>query len=461
MIINDVEPSVERLVNSLRMNSVGRQTDIFAFLHLLESIEHSGVIGVEGNWGSGKTYFIKQCKLILDSYNTCSPFSQDENNKEICTLINGLYSKYIPDKCNSFLTAYYDAWRHDDESHPLISLMYEIGKEISGGMDISIRGKLSDTFLKVADAITDRNISDIISTYKGKDIFSEIREQEEISNKIREYLNNCLLERGNKLIIFIDELDRCAPTYAVRLLERIKHYFCCENVIFVFAINPIELQKTIRNYYGNEFDSCRYLDRFFDIRVELPPVDIEKYVEMIGLYKGDYYREIVSLAIAKQMGMSMRETSRFMYMSKVAAYKFTDKENPKAGGSSRVAYTLGFSIAVPIAIGLKITDSDSYQKFVNGNDSKWLERIMMSDYIGERLFDALLNEGETYDKDISKITVTKEHKIKEVYNAMFLETTNNGWKRGKRVGRAEFEAGFKNLIMQAVGLVSDYSEYNV
>ena len=57
-----------------------------------------------------------------------------------------------------------------------------------------------------------------------------------------------MVERGNRLIIFIDELDRCKPTFAVHLLEQIKHYIFDDRITFVFSINLEQLQtynKTI------------------------------------------------------------------------------------------------------------------------------------------------------------------------------------------------------------------------
>jgi predicted KAP-like P-loop ATPase len=67
------------------------------------------------------------------------------------------------------------------------------------------------------------------------------------------------------LIIFVDELDRCKPSFAVKLLEQIKHYFLLQNVTFVFSTNILELSKTISKFYGNDFQGDKYLNRFFDL----------------------------------------------------------------------------------------------------------------------------------------------------------------------------------------------------
>ncbi|WJH40701.1 KAP family NTPase [Aliirhizobium terrae] len=66
------------------------------------------------------------------------------------------------------------------------------------------------------------------------------------------------------LFILVDELDRCRPTYAVQLLERVKHLFDVPGVVFVFGTNADQLQHSIAGSYGANFDGFRYLKRFFD-----------------------------------------------------------------------------------------------------------------------------------------------------------------------------------------------------
>lgn len=105
-----------------------------------------------------------------------------------------------------------------------------------------------------------------------------LQEQKDIHAQIEELLASLLAERGNRLVIFIDELDRCKPTFAIQLLERIKHYFSNDQITFVFSVNTTELQHTIKQYYGTDFNATRYLDRFFDFRIDLPPANMNNEV---------------------------------------------------------------------------------------------------------------------------------------------------------------------------------------
>lgn len=87
-------------------------------------------------------------------------------------------------------------------------------------------------------------------------------------------------------------MDRCKPTFAVHLLEQIKHYIYDNKITFVLSTNLEQLQHTIKNYYGADFDSCRYLDRFFDLRISMPLANMEKFYSEIGL-ESTYYVDIV------------------------------------------------------------------------------------------------------------------------------------------------------------------------
>jgi len=77
--------------------------------------------------------------------------------------------------------------------------------------------------------------------------------------------------------VFIDELDRCRPDYAIRLLEGIKHLFGVPGLHFVVATNLTELSHSVRAVYGSGFSADRYLKRFFDLEYSLPTPSGEKY----------------------------------------------------------------------------------------------------------------------------------------------------------------------------------------
>ncbi|MBV8658403.1 MAG: hypothetical protein JO142_11315 [Burkholderiales bacterium] len=75
------------------------------------------------------------------------------------------------------------------------------------------------------------------------------------------------------IFVFIDELDRCRPDYAIELLEGIKHLFGIPGLHFVIATNVTQLAHSVKAIYGDGFDGERYLKRFFDMEYALPRSD--------------------------------------------------------------------------------------------------------------------------------------------------------------------------------------------
>jgi predicted KAP-like P-loop ATPase len=73
-----------------------------------------------------------------------------------------------------------------------------------------------------------------------------------------------------QFIIFVDELDRCRPDFAMRLLETIKHFFDIPGITFVLAYDEMFLSSAAKSLYGPSFDADNYLRRFIDVRFWLP-----------------------------------------------------------------------------------------------------------------------------------------------------------------------------------------------
>ena len=172
------------------------------------------------------------------------------------------------------------------------------------------------------------------------------------------------------MVVFIDELDRCKPDYAIHLLERIKHYFGNERITFIFSLNMDELQHTIRKFYGNDFDACRYLERFFDFRIELPKPDMRRFYDGIGLENGSWVYESVCKQVVEMFNMGLREIAKFYRVAKTVAYKPTHKEHDQwlfafSDGTGR---QFCFLCIVPLMIGLNMCDRPRYNKFIQGRD---------------------------------------------------------------------------------------------
>lgn len=93
------------------------------------------------------------------------------------------------------------------------------------------------------------------------------------------------LEKDGKktapLFIFVDELDRCKPDYAIRLLEVIKHLFEVDGVYFIISTDTDALAKACQAVYGPNYDGKKYLKRFFQQTYKLPEPSTVDYIKFL------------------------------------------------------------------------------------------------------------------------------------------------------------------------------------
>lgn len=86
------------------------------------------------------------------------------------------------------------------------------------------------------------------------------------------------MNENRPLMVMIDELDRCRPSYAVELLEVAKHLFSVDLIVFVLAVNCDQFAHLVKALYGNEFDAEGYLRRFFDVDFKLPGPERQAFI---------------------------------------------------------------------------------------------------------------------------------------------------------------------------------------
>lgn len=208
-------------------------------------------IALDGRWGSGKTFFVKQCKLVLDCLNEENQYAYE---KQILDVIDQVEISEL--KKINFKTVYFDAWKNDSDLDPIVSLSKSIAT-----IAFNIKTKVKSVAIETGKELVETAVKEIakIDIDSILDIF---RTEGDIEAKFKKELASLIPKKG-RLIVFTDELDRCRPTYAVKLLERVQHFFDNNKITFVFSVNLYELKNTIQKLYGPSFDGDRYLDRFF------------------------------------------------------------------------------------------------------------------------------------------------------------------------------------------------------
>lgn len=462
MKMYDLLPTRENILETFYQDSLDRNNDIYMFTDILNSLETGCSIAIVGNWGSGKTFFVKQTKLFLDANNDYLRTMNDEDKSSIRSIWQSTHRGKYP-VCKNQVSVYYDAWENDSDDDPILSLVYSILKSVDMDFQIPNNSGLILTAANILEFFSGKSWTKLIETFRGQDPLENIRSSKAIEAEVNRFLDALLEERGDRLVIFIDELDRCNPSYAVRLLERIKHYFSNDRITFVFSINTNELQHTIKKFYGNDFDACRYLDRFFDLRISIPPANMNKFYRSINFSQTRYYYDMTCHAVIQKHRFSIRETSRYVKLVKTAAYGITHGNSPDCDLSFPAGKALRFCLQyiVPIVLGLKIADIAMCDRFLCGTDPSPLHDI--SQDLPSSFFEILLEQNESFDPtsdDQNTQTVTVKEKLDQVYDALF-NTEYSGSIYHVNIGQCSFTANTAEELLRASSLLSQYTDLEV
>lgn len=438
-------PTDENLLLTIKEDVLDGNAELNSFCHLLSTQNSMNSIALDGRWGSGKTFFVKQCALLINAKNSLSNLDKDiaESILKVAKQSNSFEG--LTD--NNLLAIYFDAWENDSNEDPVLALIYQIVQQLdlkTNGFDLN---HLAHVLCAIGDAISGRSITNVFECLNERNFLDEIRKHNDLETTIKSFFEEVLFEKAGQLIIFVDELDRCRPSYAVQLLERIEHYFINERITFVFSVNLEQLQHTIKNFYGNDFDACRYLDRFFDLRLSLPPINTTKYYNSLNL-SNNVEIDRVLMRIQQTFNMSLREFCKFYDSVKVSGMKsyFNETED------------FMFKYIVTLCLALKITNITLHDEFIEGKDIQPLLDLYMND-LGEHVIYQLRN-GMDINKDagINNYLEIKQD-LKDLYDAIFIKNYTYNY-TSTVIGAMVFTKDSKKFIQYVESSLSNYSCYD-
>lgn len=272
----DIKPTEENILRVLSGNLKLRNDDIERFLHYLDRIEPPFSICIDAPWGDGKTFFVKTLKLILDVRNPNSDVPDG------IILPEGVIDEEAMEtEPSEFVPFYFNAWENDMLDNPLGSIIASMAT--SCGVDFSgSNAGCGNKAAQIIDSIGgfighSPNIAGLLGAFDGKQLIAEYEKRRNIEQDVDEFVNDILNEKGNTAVLFIDELDRCRPEYAVRLLGDIKNLFENKRLIIVYSADLQELANAVRGFYGEDFSAQKYLERFYDFRFDFTPISRTQY----------------------------------------------------------------------------------------------------------------------------------------------------------------------------------------
>lgn len=248
----------------------------------VDRLNCGAVLALDARWGEGKTWFVRNWQKHLE----------DENHHVI--YLDAFANDYLDDPFLTIASEISQAFKDSDEissedvkefnsttASVLISLaailpliaakagLHWIGLGGAGEAIQEVYKEGKDFYDSASEEITAKVKEQIEKKIENHQVEKEtVRDFKDELAKLAEKLEK-------PLVFIIDELDRCRPDFAIRLIERIKHFFDIPKIVFVLVIDKTQFSKVICHNYGYD-DKLgeEYLDKFVDFMIPLPRISV-------------------------------------------------------------------------------------------------------------------------------------------------------------------------------------------
>lgn len=351
--MNETKITKERILPSppaIEDDEGFEKNDLFGFktfgqtlCNLFLNAEDLSVVLLDDDWGRGKSTFVKQWAGLMRTKG-CNVIYLDAFEKD-----------FLNDPFLALTSAATNNASNEEDKTKFI----EAGLGLAQAMSLNLIEKGTGGLIKPEDLkkLLENNAS------------GELEEVKEFKARLTKIAGD------GELIFIVDELDRCRPDFALRMLEQIKHFFEVPNVSFLLVAGQKQLAAMVNKAYGyNEEYALKYLDKFCQVKVYLPqqnwfsPDNINIFarylVENSALNVSGRYTELIELLsfVAKKYSLSLRDLERVW--TRFTLTVISGKVNSKGVDE-------GFYYSFLIFCLLKHIDSEIYDKIKNNEPDIW------------------------------------------------------------------------------------------
>ena len=343
-----------------RNDLLGRKESAEFLTSIIASIDGPCVLAIDAPWGTGKTTFLN------------------------------MWSQHLRNL--GFPVVKFNAWETDFTGDPFVALSSELTEQLGQYGDDDIKQKITSLISKAEEVairaipgavrlltagildlrpVFEKEVGDELASY-AKDQLTGYQGAKDSVGAFRDLLSEtadslwCTSDQ-KPLVIVIDELDRCRPSYAVELLEVAKHLFSVDGVIFVLTVDWAQLAHSVKALYGNDFDAQGYLGRFFDVDFRLPSTDREVYfdtlISSLGIDRlGDSLTLLGSFFCRSDLGL--RTITQAIHRLALAFASLSDHHKHTAD-------------LLVVLLLLRTLDPDLYRKFIRfeASDLEVIEEV--------------------------------------------------------------------------------------
>ncbi len=336
-----------------------------ALVDFIKKTDTPMTIGVQGEWGSGKTSLLNQIWSKLEESN--QEHQDDEN----------------------FLQIWVNSWEHSLLCSPeecLLKIVNEIIQELlQADVDKNNKDKVKDGVqslmkgaLRIGSSIAAGSAgTDAVDSFfsSNANTIKELRKQlQNLVHEIKELETNPY----QRVIVYVDDLDRIEPRDAVSILELLKNIFNIKDCVFVLAIDYQVVVKGLKEKFGeptpeNEWEFRSFFDKIIQLPFTMPmnSYDIGKYVlsllNDIKYYESDddqLDEDLIESLVTLSIGTNPRSIKRLI--NSLSLIKIlNDTKNESDSGSSGSAINNKDVATVMLAmVCLQIANSDIYDMLV-------------------------------------------------------------------------------------------------
>ena len=320
---------------------------------LLSRMPEGAVLAIDSPWGDGKTWFGRRWHASLrdDGFRTAfvDCFQRDHIDDPFVVIAGELLELAKRD--------------NDSSRNKLLAAGVKLGASLipaatkmavnAAGHLILGNSGLSDDIVKSLESLDSAAASGLEKLVAKR--LEDYQTDKKGIEGFRSALKDMAAESAKPVVIFLDELDRCRPDFAVRMIERIKHFFDVPGVVFVLLINRRQLVAAIKGMYGSNLDAEAYLAKFVQLMLTLPksnsldrsaPNDNISYCKQVlkryqfpvsANHVSDFALAMGTLATL--FNLSLRDIER-----SVVLYSFAQ---PVQSGSAHLAWPIALKLAKP------------------------------------------------------------------------------------------------------------------
>lgn len=245
------------------LNRDGVIGDLFNIVQSASKNQAYCSFAIEGTWGVGKTFVLEGLEEKLE-------MEMDEGTFD-----------------NRYFVFHYNCWKYDYYEEPSIAIVSALKDKVDEESFKELQGVVKDSWEVAKKAINgmakefvkNKIGIDLVQVYEDIKNEGEARHEREREfdslfafnstlNSVREQIKE--LANYKTVVIVVDELDRCMPSYAIKTLERLHHMFeGIDNVLVIVAVDSNQLEQSIREIYGDTVDTERYLKKFISFKYKI------------------------------------------------------------------------------------------------------------------------------------------------------------------------------------------------